>query len=42
MTSTMLLMTAEVQRIVIPSLTLLFLCTNISIHFLINQKINSN
>jgi hypothetical protein len=42
MTSTMLLMTAEVQRIVIPSLTLLFLCTNISIHFLISQKINSN
>lgn len=40
MLSTMLLMTAEVQRIVIPSLTLLFLCTNLSIHFSLNHKVN--
>lgn len=33
MFSTMLLMTAEIQRIVAPSLTLLFLCLNLSLHY---------
>jgi hypothetical protein len=44
--STMLLMTAEIQRIVAPSLTLLFLCLNLSLHFFNNSiifdKKNSN